>query len=190
MNQLEGGENVCSSKQTLGLDRDRSEEAKTKSKSIIINAIRLQRTDFGDIYNKLRIKVVPMFSRYESCRRVKIDLISLLEECDDAEQDHKAVQCVPHEIDKVPHISQIATNAFAKDLLSLFPDESDDVDDDENFEWGRRVATLLLQRFSERSFHALRSEQQHGLHLRSLTHQNQDNCCASRQKRESLQRFG
>lgn len=73
---------------------------------------------------ELRIKSIPLLSRYELGLRVASDLSSLLQVSSEAEQHHHHVQRVAGEVDEVPHVPEVGPDAFDVDLLGLLPDEA------------------------------------------------------------------
>lgn len=101
-------------------------------------------------------------------------LLGLLIVSDAAEQENKAVERVPAKIDEVPHVPQITSASFVANLHRLLPNEAQHVNHDEELERRGRIAALPLQRLGQRGLHLVRAEQQDGLHLRPLAHQNED----------------
>lgn len=97
--------------------------------------------------NQLGIEVVPVFASDVRRTGVLTDFRGLLDVRNRPEQHHAAVQEVPRKVDKVPHVLEVALDAFGEDLLGFLPNEADNVDHDEALEIRWTVASLAGQLF-------------------------------------------
>lgn len=68
-----------------------------------------------------------MFAWYECCGWIGVYLIHLLKERDAAKKEDKGIKWIATKINKIPHISQIASDTLRENLLCLFPNETENI---------------------------------------------------------------
>jgi len=119
--------------------------------------------------SKLFIDLLYFFSSYSQC------YITSCIEFEDYDmnlnlpQTHDThVETVAQKIDKIPHVTQIASHANGKYLLNLLPHESNHIEHNEHFQFTWRLSTLTLLLVLQFSLHSVCAKQSHKIIIRTL----------------------